>query len=264
MGSAEVQGELWGQKPVDWTYIQEPMSIPLWTAMLNAAEVGPGTSFLDAGCGGGGASVLAAKRGARVAGLDVAEGLIMVARDRVPEGDFRVGDIEILPFEDGMFDVVFAANAIQYAKNRVTALRELGRVCNPHGRVVIAIWSTPDKVEFRAIMKAKSDVLPNPLTGGGPFALSEPGILEGLIEQVGLTILTRDEVNCPFEYPDLATFWRGNSAGGIARGIIRVVGKETLKVALQKAVFPFTDDTGVIRIAPNMFQYFVATPKAPQ
>lgn len=260
MGSAEVQGELWGQAPSNWAYLLEPVHIPLWTAMLNATEVEPGTSFLDAGCGGGGASVLAAERGARITGLDAAEGLIMVAQDRVPDGDFRVGDLEFLPFADGTFDVVFAANSVQYAANRVAALRELGRVCKSNGRIVVALFSTSDKVEYRAILKAMGDVLPNPPTGGGPFALSEPGILEGLIEQAGLTILTRGEVNCPQVYPNFVTFWWAQVGGGPTQGIIRVVGEETLKSSLQKAVVPFTDDAGVIRIAPNMMQYFVTAP----
>ena len=86
-------------------------------------------------CGGGGASILAAERGAQVSGLDAAEGLIAFARQRVSNGDFRVGDIESLPFDDDSFDVVFAANSVQYSEDRVAALRELGRVCTPGGRM---------------------------------------------------------------------------------------------------------------------------------
>jgi hypothetical protein len=37
-------------------------------------------------------------RGALVSGIDAAEGLVAIARERVPDGDFRVGDIESLPF----------------------------------------------------------------------------------------------------------------------------------------------------------------------
>ncbi len=97
MGSAKMQGDLWGRAPRGWAEIQEPMHRPLWEAMLNATEAGSGTRFLDAGCGGGGASILAAERGAQVSGLGAAEGLLAFGRQRVPGGDFRVGDIEQLP-----------------------------------------------------------------------------------------------------------------------------------------------------------------------
>ena len=63
MGTAETQGDLWGQAARDWASIQEPMHRPLWEAMLDEARVGSGTHVLDAGCGGGGASVLATERG---------------------------------------------------------------------------------------------------------------------------------------------------------------------------------------------------------
>jgi ubiquinone/menaquinone biosynthesis C-methylase UbiE len=115
VGSSKIQGELWGKAPQDWTKLQEPMHTPLFEAMLNATNVGQGTRLLDAGCGGGGASVLAAERGAQISGLDAAEPLLNVARERVPYSDFRVGDIEVLPYEDDSFDAIIAANSLQYA-----------------------------------------------------------------------------------------------------------------------------------------------------
>jgi SAM-dependent methyltransferase len=75
MGSATRQGRLWGTAARDWPELQEPLALPLWEAMLDAAAVGPGTRVLDAGCGAGGASVRAAPRGAHVNGLDATEAL---------------------------------------------------------------------------------------------------------------------------------------------------------------------------------------------
>src|SRR5438874_3048660 len=98
MGSAAVQGRFWGRAAHDWAELQEPAGLPLWEAMLDAAAVGPGTRLLDAGCGAGGASVLAAGRGAQVNGLDAAQGLLAIARERVPDGDFQLGDLEALPY----------------------------------------------------------------------------------------------------------------------------------------------------------------------
>ncbi|MHA2233558.1 MAG: class I SAM-dependent methyltransferase [Candidatus Hodarchaeales archaeon] len=260
MGSASVQGELWGQKSTDWANIQEPLHAPLWEAMLTASKASADTLLLDAGCGAGGASVLAAERGARVTGLDASENLVTIARERVPEGNFHVGDIEQLPFDNRTFDAVIAANSIQYAENQVTAIRELGRVCKKDGYIAFALFSTPDKVEYHAIIKAMSDTLPEPPSGGGAFALSEPGKLESLIEQAGLRSLNGGETNCPFEYKDFEIFWCGNAAGGPAQAIMRIVGEKKLRAALQKAVEPFQTSRGTIRIAPNMFRHIVAAP----
>jgi magnesium-protoporphyrin O-methyltransferase len=58
-----------------------------------------GAALLDAGCGTGALSVIAARRGARVVAVDIAENLVNLARERAPADlapgaiDFRVGDM---------------------------------------------------------------------------------------------------------------------------------------------------------------------------
>lgn len=259
MSTAKIQGKLWGKAPQGWAEIQEPLHKPLWEAMLNAAGVGPETRFLDAGCGGGGASALAADRGAQVNGLDAAEGLLAFARERVPNGDFRLGDIESLPYDDDAFEAVFAANSVQYSKDRIAALRELGRVCTPGGRIVAGLFGSAEKVEYRAIFKAVRDALPEPPPGGGPFELSAPDKLEGLFAEAGLNVIESGEVDCPFSYPDFETFWRGNVAAGPLQGILQSFSEEQLKSTVRDAAETFRLDNGAILIRPNMFKYVVAT-----
>lgn len=254
MGSAGIQGELWSKSPRDWADLQEPKHKPLWEAMLNAAQVGRATRFFDAGCGGGGAAVLAFERGAHISGLDAAEPLIRIARERVPKGDFRTGDIEQVPFADSAFDVVFAANSVQYAADRLAALRELKRVCSPQGHFVAGLFSTPEKFEFRVFFKAIRDSLPEPPPGDGPFSLSAPGILEGLIEQAGFQVIGSDEVGCPFMYEDFETLWKANFSAGPVQGALRSVSEDKLKTNVQNAVKPFQRDDGTF-IMENMFRY---------
>jgi ubiquinone/menaquinone biosynthesis C-methylase UbiE len=103
MGSASVQGPLWGARAQDWSELAEPVQIPFYEAVFDALDVGPATRLLDVGCGAGLAVALAAKRGATVAGLDAAEGLVAVARRRTPDADIRLGDLEQLPFPDATF-----------------------------------------------------------------------------------------------------------------------------------------------------------------
>ncbi len=257
MGSAKVQGDLWGRAPEDWAGIQEVQHAPLWEAMLDATGVVDGSRVLDAGCGGGGASVLAAGRGAVVSGLDASEPLLEVARGRVPQGDFRVGDLEMLPFADGSFDAVIAASSIQYAENRVAALRELSRVATTEARIAVGLWSTPDKVDYGVVFAAVRDALPEPPPGDGPFGLSSPGTLEGLIQQAGMSVIAADEVECPFVYPDADTFWKANISAGPLQAAKGKVGEEDLRTAVLAAVTPYLTDDGGLRFE-NIFRYVTA------
>lgn len=259
MKIAEMQGQLWSRKSNNWASIQEPMHIPLWNTMLDQALVGADTQFLDVGCGGGGASLLATKRGAKVSGLDAAEGLIKIARERMPGGDFRVGYLDNLPYEDHSFDAVFAANSVQYSEDRITALRELGRVCKPGGRIVAGLFGPPEKVKYSVILEAIGDANPTPSPGGGPFELSAPGVLTSLFLEVGLNVLEIGEVDCPFSYPDFETFYRATSSAGPFQGLLQVVGEEKLIAVLREAVEPFRLDGRGYLIQPNYFHFIVAS-----
>jgi len=227
--------------------------------MLDAAGVGDGVRLLDSGCGGGGASVLADRRGAIVSGLDASAPLIDIARDRVSEGDFRVGDLEALPFADGSFDAVIAANSIQYAEDRVAALRELARVSTPGTRIAIGLFGTSDRVDFRVVFDAFRESLPEPPSGDGPFGLSGEGVLEGLVEQAGLNVVESGEVDLPFVYEDTEMFWRGVISGGPPQAAKDIVGEDALKEAVLDAVVPYMTDTGGVRFNNNAFQYITAT-----
>jgi magnesium-protoporphyrin O-methyltransferase len=74
------------------------------------------TRLLDAGCGTGALSVLAARRGAEVVGVDVAGGLVAIAKERQPSFlghgkiDWRVGDM--LDPAHGRFDHVVAMDSL--------------------------------------------------------------------------------------------------------------------------------------------------------
>lgn len=259
MGSSVVQGELWGRAADDWASLQEIQHGPFFEAMLDAAGVDEGVRFFDAGCGGGGASVLAAERGAAVAGLDAAAELIEIASERVPGGDFRVGDLESLPFEDDAFDSVVASNSIQYAENRIAALQELARVATPQARIAIGLFGAPEKVDFRVIFAAIRDAMPEPPSGDGPFGLSGPGVLQELVEDAGLNVTDRGEVNVPFVYPDSEVFWQALMSGGPIQASADIIGEDALRIAVFDAIKPHITDSGGVRLEHNIFQFVTAT-----
>ncbi len=258
MGSAEMQSDLWGQQPQDWVNLQEQTSAPLWNAMLSATEVGNGVRVLDAGCGTGGLSVLASEMGAEISGFDATQPFIDIAKERVPGGEFRTGDLEQLPYDDNGFDVVVAANSVQYAADPVSALAELKRVTKPGGCIAVGIWGRAENCQFRHILKAIAEAMPDPPKGGGPFALSEPGALEALLAKAEITANGRGEVACPFDYADIDAAWRSTASSGPLQGAMRAAGEEAIKSAVTNAAQQFVKDDGTVHI-DNTMLYVAAT-----
>lgn len=260
MESAELQGALWSRAAHDWAELQEPMGLPLWDAMLDAAAVASGTHVLDAGCGAGGAGMLAAGRGARVNGLDAANALVAIARRCVPDADFRVGALEALPYADATFDAVLCANVMQYAADPLRAARELRRVCASGGRVVIATWAAPEVCDQRVITAALRALLPRPLVAE-PFALSRPGVLDALVMHGGLRVVGEAVVACPWVYPDLETAWQAQVSAGPLQAALDVVGEARLKAAVLRALAPFGTSTGGVCMQ-NYARFLTAAPAA--
>ncbi len=163
MGSAAIQGPLWGAQARDWAEYSEQGSLPLFGAALDAARVTQGTRLLDAGCGAGLLALLARLRGATVTALDASAALLAVARARLPEADLREGDLEALPFAEASFDAVIAVNSIFYAADMAAAMRELARVVRPGGRVVLTAWGARERCETMTItFAALGPLMPPP------------------------------------------------------------------------------------------------------
>jgi SAM-dependent methyltransferase len=258
MGSAQVQGALWGAAADDWAELQELASAPIYEAAFEAMGVGAGTQLLDVGCGAGSALLLAAKRGAIVSGFDASPGLLRVARARLPEADIREGDLEALPFDDDAFDAVTAFNSVQYATDPVQGLREIKRVARPGAPVAIASWGDPERCEAKAIMAKVGALLPPPPPGaGGPFALAAPGALEALVEPAGLQAEQAMEVPTPFVYPDVETAVRASLSAGPNRAAINHAGLEATRSTLTAAVQDFVHSDGSVRI-DNVFRVVIA------
>lgn len=256
MTTGQAFGEPWSSGARDWARFVEPRSQPLYQAVHDRLGIRNGTRLLDVGCGPGGAALLAAGRGARVAGLDASPGSIEVARERVPEGGFRVGDMESLPWPDGSFDAVTGFNSFQFAGNPVAALAEARRVLAPGARLGMVVWSPPDESQQPRIMAAISALAPpQPPGGPGPFALSAPGVLESVLETAALRPVDRGEIPRVSDYPDAEAACRALLAGSALA--IRHSGEERVRQAILEALEAFRVETGGYRIE-NRFRFVIA------
>lgn len=254
-GSAGLQGELWGARAEAWAE-HEPQSTPIFEAVLDLAGVGTGTRLLDLGCGTGTLCRLAADRGAKVAGLDASAALLEIARRRVPEADFRVGDLQLLPFASGDVDVVTAVNSLQFADDPVAALREAGRVAGPNGKVAIAVWGSPEEVALFTVMRSVAALVSGPPTRR---PLLEPEGLERAIAEAGLTIHATRDGRSALVFGDRSEMLRQmTSAGGTVR-IAREVGDRAVEGALVEAMAQFETEDGGYRLE-NAWRVVVALP----
>jgi ubiquinone/menaquinone biosynthesis C-methylase UbiE len=110
------------------------------------AEMGDVRRALDAGCGPGQFTIMAAEAlpAAEITGIDLAPTMIELARRHAEPSTaasrlrFEVADIGRLPFPDGYFDAVLSTGSIKHWPDPVAGLRELHRVLVPGGRAFIA------------------------------------------------------------------------------------------------------------------------------
>jgi SAM-dependent methyltransferase len=193
-----------------------------------------------------------------VAGLDASENLLSIARERVPQGDFRVGELEDLPFDDDTFDLVTGFNSFQYAGNPVAALREAHRITKPGGHVVVMTWGPPEGMQAASLVAALRPLLPPPPPGApGPFALSDEAALRALVESAGLEPMDVSDVECTWRYKDIATAQRGLGGSGVAVKAAENTSREQVDQAHAEALAPFKRADGSYEVKA-LFRWLLA------
>ncbi|WP_380285256.1 class I SAM-dependent methyltransferase [Kitasatospora purpeofusca] len=238
----------------DWAEIQERMLVPLYEAVHDRLEVGPATSVLGLGCRSGLALLLAAGRGAQVAGLEPDDALRGLARerrlrvgaDRPPEADVARSAYSLV--------TVFEQPPPGTEPRRTVA--GAARLVLPGGHVVLAAWGPRERCESAAVL----DVARRMARRSGardPFELSPPGALEDLLAGTGLRPAGGGRVGCPFAYPDLESALRGLLATGLYDAAAEFSGPALVTKELEEALQPYLRPDGTVRMT-NVFRYLIA------
>ena len=262
-GSAGRQSDLWTEKARDWADVMEGWSgwgVPVYRQVLERITVDSSTSLLDIGCGAGRFSRIAADRGATVAGLDATAAFVEIAGERVPDGDFRVGDMEDLPWDDDTFDVVTGFNSFFIAADMVGALREARRVARPGAGVAMTVFGRPENCQSTAVFASLQQLMPpKPVAGDSEKSApeQEPPTLEARAGEAGLTPADGGYLAFAEEYPDLETMLRGYMAAPPFVRAARAFGDEAVRQTLTEAFQPLRTSSGRYRLEEEV-RYLIA------
>lgn len=160
----------------------------------------PGTEVLDLGCGDGTTAVPAARRGARVLGVDIAANLVTAGNRRAQDEGlthlrFVEGDASALTgIEDGRFDLVVSIFGAMFAPRPLDVAAEMVRVCRPGGRIVMGNWIAGDPTLVARVLKICGGYMPPP-----PEGFVSPvtwGQVEAVRDRFGATGIPPERVHC--------------------------------------------------------------------
>jgi SAM-dependent methyltransferase len=148
----------------------ELLTTPTAARLVAFARVRAEDGVLDVGCGTGVVAVTAARRGARVTGLDLTPELLERARENAALAkvtiDFHEGDVERLPFDDSEFDVVLSQYGHMFAPRPEVAIAEMLRVLRPGGTIAFSTW--PPEMSVGRIFELATKYAPPPPPGISP------------------------------------------------------------------------------------------------
>jgi ubiquinone/menaquinone biosynthesis C-methylase UbiE len=120
--------------------------------LVGLAHLVPGESVLDIGCGTGTLAIVAKRQvgtSGHVFGIDASPAMIARATAKAAKAgtdvSFKTAVVEALPFPDGQFDVVVSTLMLHHLprKLRQQGAREIRRVLNPQGRVLVVDFGQP-------------------------------------------------------------------------------------------------------------------------
>jgi ubiquinone/menaquinone biosynthesis C-methylase UbiE len=129
------------------------------TVDFDRLPVGPGTRVLDLGCGGGRHAFEVLRRGADVVAFDMDQSeldtvaAMFAAMDKAGEvppggtGETVQGTALDMPFDEGGFDRVIAAEVLEHIPDDMAAMAEIFRVLRPGGTAAITVPSfLPERI----------------------------------------------------------------------------------------------------------------------
>lgn len=244
MGTAEIQGNLWGSRALDWADYGESTSDDLFNYIQKKLGQGNNRKLLDIGCGAGKFCRIANDNGFLTTGFDASKNLIEIAKERLPKVEFICGDMENLPFPEKYFDIVCAFNSFQYAESIQNSLSEALKVTKQGGMIIIVIWNNPDKCDATSIFSALAPYMPPPPFHNNKKPLFIDGEMEGMISNAGIQHISTDAVDCYWRFENEETALKAILSAGVIQLAINNAGIEKITETISTAIKPYKNNKG--------------------
>ena len=160
--------------------------------MIQSANIQPGHRVLDVACGTGvlaREALLQVGPAGYVAGVDIAPGMLTVARQIEPAIDWKQSPADALPFAEKSFDAVVCQFGLMYFPDPEESLREIQRVLVSGGHLAIAVFDSLDYNPAYAKEVALLDRLAGKQAADAlraPFVLGDKNDLTRLVKKSGI------------------------------------------------------------------------------
>lgn len=118
--------------------------------ILERMQLDPSSNILDAGCGTANhTQLLASITGAKIVGLDLSAGMLSHACRKSPALTFIQASIDLTPFPDASFDLVYMTEVLHHIQNFEKTIQELSRLLVGGGALCI-VTQSHSQIESRA------------------------------------------------------------------------------------------------------------------
>jgi ubiquinone/menaquinone biosynthesis C-methylase UbiE len=210
----------------DWAPVVDAWFRPATDRMMAALEPRPGQSVLELAAGSGGFTRYLAEAvgpNGRVVATDSGSDMVRLVAENARRAGWRQVEARVMDGEapdvpGATFDAVACRQGFMFFADPARALERLAATLRPGGRIVVSVFTTPDR---NAVIAMPMEVLarftsapgaPRPAPGGpGPFSLGEPGQLEQLFRAAKLSEVRSERVPCPLRVrsaSELVRFFR--------------------------------------------------------
>jgi SAM-dependent methyltransferase len=185
-----------GQRWVAGADHRDTMLASVGEVLLAAAGLRDGERVLDVGCGCGATTLAAADAvgpGGRAVGVDLSEPMLAVARARAEAAgrvnvEFVQADAQVHPLGAADVDVAVSRFGTMFFGDPSAAFANIGRALRPGGRLCIATWQplvANDWLMAPGAVLLSFGTLPEPGTGPGMFAQSDPAAVASVLAAAG-------------------------------------------------------------------------------